>query len=149
LEKERLAVASDHAGFFIKEKIIEYLIRERYEVKDFGCFSAELPVDYPDYGHQLALAIAADKCDLGISVCGTGNGINMTVNKYQGMRSALCWNEEMSRLARAHNNANVCALPGRFISESEALLIVKTFLNTPFDGGRHIARVEKISLKRC
>ena len=144
MKKEKLAVVSDHAGFFIKEKIIEYLVNERYEIKDFGCFSAEPPVDYPDYGHRLARAVAAGEYDFGISVCGSGNGINMAANKHQGIRSALCWSEDISRLARAHNNANICALPGRFISESEALLIVKTFLNTPFDGGRHTPRVEKI-----
>ena len=148
MKKEKLAIVSDHAGFFHKEKIIEYLVKERYEVKDFGCFSAEPPVDYPDYGHQLAQAIAAGEYDLGISVCGTGNGINMVANKHHGIRGALCWNEEISRLARAHNDANICALPGRFISVSEALLIVKTFLNTPFDGGRHTPRIEKISLKQ-
>ena len=145
MKKEKLAVVSDHAGFFIKNKIVEYLEKEQYEIKDFGCYSAELPVDYPDYGHPFAQAIVAGEHDLGISVCGSGNGINMVANKHQGIRSALCWSEEISRLARAHNNANVCALPGRFISESEALLIVKTFLNTPFDGGRHALRVEKIS----
>ena len=147
MKKEKLIIASDHAGFFLKEKIIKYLVKEQYEVKDIGCFSAEPPVDYPDYGHPLAQMIAAGEYDFGISICGTGNGINMVANKHHGVRSALCWNEEISRLARAHNNANICALPGRFISESEAALIVKTFLNTPFDGGRHTPRVEKISLK--
>ena len=147
LKKEKIIIVSDHAGFFLKEKIIKYLTKEQYEVKDFGCFSAEQSVDYPDYAHPLAQAIVAGEYDFGISVCGTGNGINMAVNKHQGARGALCWNEEISRLARAHNDANVCALPGRFMSESEATLIVKTFLNTPFDGGRHTARVEKISLK--
>ena len=144
LKKEKLAVVSDHAGFFLKKKVLKYLVKEGYEVKDFGCFSAE-PVDYPDYGHPFAQAISEGKYDFGISVCGSGNGINMVANKHQGIRSALCWNEEISRLARAHNDANICALPGRFISESEALLIVKTFLNTSFDGGRHTIRVEKIS----
>jgi ribose 5-phosphate isomerase B len=147
LKKEKLAVVSDHAGFFIKEKVVEYLVKEQYTVKDFGCYSAKLPVDYPDYGHPFARAITAGEHNFGISVCGTGNGINMVANKHHGIRSALCWSEEISRLARAHNDANICALPGRFISESEALLIVKTFLNTPFDGGRHITRVEKISKK--
>ena len=146
MKKEKLAIVSDHAGFFLKEKILEYLIKEQYEVKDFGCFAAEPPVDYPDYGHPLARAVSAGEYHFGISICGTGNGINMVANKHQVIRSALCWSEEISRLARAHNNANICALPGRFISESEALLIVKTFLNKPFDGGRHTQRIEKISL---
>jgi len=147
LKKEKLAVVSDHAGFFIKEKIVEYLVKEQYDVEDFGCFSAEPSVDYPDYGHPFAEAVSTGKYDFGVSVCGTGNGINMVANKHKGIRSALCWSEEISRLARAHNDANICALSGRFVSESEALLIVKTFLNTPFDGGRHTFRVEKISIK--
>ncbi len=90
-------------------------------------------MDYPDYGHPFAKAVASGEFELGISICGTGNGINMTVNKHPGIRGALCWNEEISRLARAHNDANICALPGRFISESEAYLIVMTFLNTDFE----------------
>jgi ribose 5-phosphate isomerase B len=146
LKNNKIAIVSDHAGFILKEKLYKYLIDENYEVKDFGCFSEEV-VDYPDFGHPLAKAVASGEFDLGISICGTGNGINMVVNKHPGIRSALCWNEEISRLARAHNDANICALPGRFISESEALLIIKAFLNTDFEGGRHKRRVEKISLK--
>ncbi len=147
MKKNKIAIVSDHAGYILKEKLLKYLIDEKYEVKDFGCFSEEV-VDYPDFGHPLAEAVASGEFDLGISICGTGNGINMVVNKHPGIRSALCWNEEISRLARAHNDANICALPGRFISESEALLIVKAFLNTDFEGGRHKRRVEKISLKK-
>lgn len=147
LKRERLIIASDHAGFFLKEKIVKYLVKEGYIVNNLGCSSAEPPVDYPDYGHPLAVAVDAGEYHLGIAVCGTGNGINMTVNKHHGIRGALCWNEEMSRLARAHNDANICALPGRFVSESEALLIVKTFINTPFEEGRHVRRIEKIPLK--
>jgi ribose 5-phosphate isomerase B len=143
---KKIAVASDHAGFFLKGKIINYLKGEKFEIKDFGSSSAE-SVDYPDYAHPLANAVAKGEYDLGISICATGNGINMTVNKHQGIRGALCWNEEMSRLARAHNDANICALPGRFISESEALLIVKTFVSTDFDGGRHKRRIDKIPIK--
>ena len=147
MKKNKIAIVSDHAGYILKEKLLKYLIDERYEVKDFGCFSEEV-VDYPDFGHPLAEAVASGEFELGISICGTGNGINMVVNKHPEIRSALCWNEEISRLARAHNDANICALPGRFLSESEALLIVKTFLNTDFEGGRHKRRVEKISLKK-
>ena len=147
MKKEKIVIASDHAGFFLKEKVVKYLVKERYEVKDMGCFSDEPPVDYPDYGHPLAIAVATGEYDFGISICGTGNGINMTVNKHQGIRGALCWNEEISKFARAHNDANVCALPGRFINESEAFLIIKTFLNTSFEGGRHTPRIEKIPLK--
>ncbi len=146
LENKKIAITSDHAGFFLKQKVLAYLIKEKYEVKDFGCFSEEA-VDYPDFGHPLANAVSAGDFEYGISICGTGNGINMVVNKHPGIRSALCWNEEICRLARAHNNANILALPGWFISESEALLIIKTFLSTSFEGGRHARRVGKISLK--
>ena len=146
LEKKKLAIVSDHAGYYLKEKLLKYLIKEQFEVKDFGCYTDQI-VDYPDFGHPLAKAVSSGEFELGISICGTGNGINMVVNKHPGIRSALCWNEEISRLARAHNDANICALPGRFISESEAYLIVKTFLDTEFEGGRHRRRVDKISLK--
>jgi ribose 5-phosphate isomerase B len=144
---KKIAIASDHAGFFLKQKIQEYLRNEKIEVKDFGTSSAEA-VDYPDYAHPLANAVAEGEFELGISICATGNGINMTINKHQGIRGALCWNEEMSRLARAHNNANICAIPGRYVSESEAILIVKTFLSTPFDEGRHRKRIDKIPIKK-
>jgi ribose 5-phosphate isomerase B len=146
MKYKKIAIAADHAGFFLKEKIIRFLIDEKYEIKDFGTFFAE-NVDYPDYAHPLALAVASGDFDLGISICGTGNGMSMTVNKHQGIRAALCWNEEISKLARAHNDANICSLPGRFISESEALLIVKTFINTGFDGERHKRRINKIPLR--
>jgi ribose 5-phosphate isomerase B len=146
MEKKKIAIGSDHAGYILKEKLLTYLIKEKHDIKDFGCFSEE-SVDYADYGHPLANSVASGEYELGISICGTGNGINMTVNKHPGIRSALCWNEEISRLARAHNDANICALPGRFISESEAYLIINTFLNTPFEGGRHKVRIDKISLK--
>ena len=146
MKNKKIAIVSDHAGYYLKGKLLSYLIKESYDVKDFGCSSPET-VDYPDFGHPLANAISAGDYEFGISICGTGNGINMVVNKHPGIRSALCWNEEISRLARAHNDANICALPGRFISESEAYLIVKTFLNTSFEGGRHQKRIDKISLK--
>jgi ribose 5-phosphate isomerase B len=147
VEIKRIALTADHAGYFLKEKIKRYLMNEKYEIKDFGTFSDE-NVDYPDFAHPMAVAVSNGDFDIGISICATGNGINMTVNKHQGIRGALCWNEEMSRLSRAHNDANICALPGRYISESEALLIVKTFINTGFEGGRHIRRIEKIPLKK-
>ncbi len=143
---KKIAIVSDHAGYFLKGKILSFLIKEKYDVKDFGCFSEE-KVDYPDFGHSLAKAVSDGDYEFGISICGTGNGINMTVNKHPGIRGALCWNEEISRLARVHTDANICALPGRFISQSEAYLIVKTFLDTSFEGGRHKIRVDKISLK--
>ena len=143
---KKIAIAADHAGFYLKEKIITWMLNEKYEVKDFGS-SSEESVDYPDYAHPMAAAVAGEDFDLGISICATGNGINMTVNKHQGIRGALCWNEEIARLARAHNDANICALAGRFITESEALLIVKTFLETEFEFGRHKRRIDKIPLK--
>ncbi len=146
MKNRKVAIVSDHAGYYLKEKLLSYLIKEKYSVKDFGCSSPEA-VDYPDYGHPLANAISAGEYDLGISICGTGNGINMVVNKHPGVRGALCWNEEISRLARAHNDANICAIPGRFVTESEAYLIVRTFLTTDFEEGRHRVRIDKISLK--
>ncbi len=145
--ERKIALASDHAGYRLKEKIKRYLIDNGYNVKDFGCFSEE-STDYPDFAHPAARAVESGEYEIGFTVCGSGNGINMTANKYQGIRSALCWNEEISRLARAHNDANICALPGRFINEAEALLIVNTFLKTGFEGGRHKRRIEKIPLKR-
>jgi ribose 5-phosphate isomerase B len=146
VKNKKIAIAADHAGYFLKERIKKYLISEKYEIKDFGSFSDEI-VDYPDYAHTLAVAVGNGDFDLGISICATGNGINMTVNKHQGVRGALCWNEEISKLARAHNDANLCAIPGRYISEPEALLIVKTFITTGFDGGRHKRRIDKIPVK--
>lgn len=143
---EKIIVASDHAGFRLKEKVIRWLVMNRYEVKDIGCFSED-SVDYPDYAHPLSAAIEAGDFKYGITICGSGNGISMAANKHQGIRSAVCWNEEIGRLARAHNDANVCALPGRFLTEAEAYIIVKTFLTTPFDGGRHKRRIDKIPLK--
>lgn len=143
MENIKIAIASDHGGYYLKVKLLDYLIKEKYDVKDLGSFSPEA-VDYPDFGHPLAEAVASGEFRMGISICGTGNGINMVVNKHAGIRGALCWNEEISRLSRAHNDANILSLPGRFISESEAYLITKTFLTTPFDGGRHLIRIEKI-----
>ena len=146
-KKERkVAIVSDHAGYYLKEKLIKFLQKMNIRYEDLGSFHYEEKDDYPDFGHPLAEAISGEEFDLGISICGTGNGINMTVNKHQGIRSALCWNEDISRLARAHNDANICALPARFINESEAYLIVKTFLETEFEGGRHKRRIDKIPL---
>ena len=146
LENKKIAIVSDHAGYYLKEKLLSYLIKEKYDVKDLGCSAGET-VDYPDFGHPLANAVAAGEFEFGISICGTGNGINMVVNKHPGIRAAICWNEQISRLSRAHNDANILTLPGRFITESEAYLIVRTFLTTSFEGGRHARRIEKISLK--
>lgn len=146
MKNKKIAITSDHAGYHLKEKLLGYLIKEKYDVRDFGASSND-SVDYPDLGHPLAKAVAAGDYEFGISICGTGNGINMVVNKHPGIRAALCWNEEVGRLSRAHNDANVLTLPGWFVTESEAILIVKTFLTTSFEGGRHSRRIEKISLK--
>ena len=147
MSKLKIAIASDHAGFKLKEDLIEHLKKRKFSVKDFGTYSDE-SVDYPDYGHILAEALLKKEYDFGISLCGSGNGINMTVNKYQGIRSALCWNTKIAQLARGHNDANVCALPARFISREEAKDIVDTFLNAEFEGGRHKIRVGKIPVSK-
>lgn len=143
---EKIIIASDHAGFRLKEKLVSWLISSRYEVRDIGCFS-ENSVDYPDYAHPLATAVEKGDYNYGITICGSGNGINMACNKHQKIRSAVCWNDEISRLARSHNDANVCALPGRFLTEAEAIHIVKIFLTTSFEGGRHKRRIDKIPIK--
>ena len=143
---EKIIIASDHAGFRLKEKLVRWLISSRYEVRDIGCFSED-SVDYPDYAHPLATAVEKGDYDYGITICGSGNGINMACNKHQKIRSAVCWNDEISRLARSHNDANVCALPGRFLTEAEAIHIVKIFLTTSFEGGRHKRRIDKIPIK--
>ncbi len=142
---KKIALASDHAGFKLKEIIILYLHSEHYNVVDFGC-SSDQSCDYPDYAHPLAYAVENDHEMIGIVCCGSGNGINMTVNKHQGIRSAICWNREVAELARSHNDANVCSLPARFISHIEALEIIKIFLHTDFDAGRHLRRIQKIPL---
>jgi len=147
VESRKVAIVSDHAGYQLKEKIIRFLLKQNIDIKDLGSFKYEETDDYPEFGHILARGVSDGEYELGISICGTGNGINMTANKHQGIRSAICWNEEIARLARAHNDANICALPARFINESEAMLIVRAFLETEFDGGRHERRIEKIPIK--
>lgn len=140
-----IPIGADHAGFQLKEQVSQYLQDLGYEVKDFGCFS-EQSIDYPDYAHPVAELIEANPGMRGILICGSGNGINMTANKHSGIRSALCWKREIAELARLHNNANVLALPARFISVEEAKEMVEAFLTTEFEGGRHQKRVEKIAL---
>jgi len=146
LNELKIAISSDHAGYELKQNLIKRLQDQLAEIKDFGCFSAE-SCDYPDFAHPMAAAVENENFDLGIAICGSGNGVNMTVNKHQGIRSALCWKKEIAALARQHNNANVIALPARFVSEDEAYEMVITFLTTDFDGGRHQARIDKIPLK--
>lgn len=139
-----IPIGADHAGFILKGKIINFLETHGYQVKDFGCFSEE-SIDYPDYAHPVAEMVEQNAGMLGILICGSGNGINMTANKHKGIRSALCWNDEIAALARQHNDANIVALPARFISDEVALDIVKIFLGTEFEGGRHQKRIDKIS----
>lgn len=143
----RIAICNDHAGYELKTKIVEYLEGGgAKKIKDFGCFSTE-SCDYPDFAHPMAAAVDKGDFDFGISICGTGNGISMTVNKHQSIRAALCWNGEIAALARSHNDANVLSLPARFISETDALNIVDVFFMTHFEGGRHQQRIDKIPLK--
>lgn len=139
----RIPIGADHAGFKLKEVIIAHLHEKGYETDDCGCYSEE-SIDYPDFGHAVASKVEQDPGILGILICGSGNGINMTANKHQGIRSALCWKPEIAQLAREHNNANIIALPARFITEAEAIEMVDVFLNTDFEGGRHERRVNKI-----
>lgn len=141
-----IAMASDHAGYETKMALIPYLQSKGYEIMDFGCFSTE-SCDYPDFAHPMAEAVEAERADFGISLCGSGNGINMVANKHQQIRSALCWTPEIASLAKQHNNANVCAIPARFVSKEEAVSIVNAFLSADFEGGRHIPRIEKIPVK--
>ena len=139
----RIALASDHAGYNLKLKVIDHLKKQGAEIKDFGCYSTE-SCDYPDFAHPMASAVENGDFDFGITICSTGNGICMTANKHQGIRAALCWDEPIARLARQHNNANVLGLPANFISEELALKMVEIFFSTEFEGGRHERRVNKI-----
>lgn len=143
LMKPQIVIACDHAGFDTKVELIKYLESIGYELIDLGTNSTE-SVDYPDYGHKLGENIESGKYKMGISLCGSGNGINMVVNKHRGVRAALCWSVEISELARKHNDANVCSIPARFVDINESLEIVKVFLNTKFEGGRHERRKNKI-----
>ena len=142
--KELIAVGSDHAGYQYKTSIVRWLKENGYEVFDAGTDS-EASTDYPDHIHPVADAVEDGEAKLGIILCGSGNGAAMTANKHQGIRAALCWNTELASLARQHNDANILAIPGRFVEEALALDMVKVFLNTPFEGGRHQRRVDKIS----
>ncbi len=141
-----IAICSDHAGFELKSIIEGYLEADNKEYKDFGANGPE-SCDYPDFAHPCAQAVESGECYPGIAMCGSGNGIAMTLNKHQGIRAALCWTPELARLARQHNDANVLVLPARFITPVEALAIVDAFLETPFEGGRHQRRIDKIPVK--
>jgi ribose 5-phosphate isomerase B len=141
-----VALASDHAGWERKKTVIEHLKKRGIEFKDFGAFSDQ-STDYADWAHPMAIAVEKGEFTYGISLCGSGNGINMTVNKHQGIRSALCWIPEIAALAIQHNNANVLALPARFITDQQAIEIVDAFLDSKFEGGRHLTRINKIPIK--
>lgn len=141
----RIAVGSDHAGFKYKEKIADALEKSGYVINDFGCFSEE-SADYPDFAHPVASAVEDGNTMIGVLVCGSGNGVCMTANKHPQVRAALCWNIEIARLARLHNDANIVCIPARYIEVQTAIDIVQTFIETAFEGGRHQKRVNKIPI---
>ena len=141
----KIAIGSDHAGFELKAKLLEYLISKNVEVVDKGTYSLDR-ADYPDYGHAVATAVLDHSVQWGILMCGSGNGIAMSANKHAGIRAALCWNDEITSLARLHNDANILVLPARYISIELAYKCIDTFLNTAFEGGRHQSRIEKIDI---
>ena len=138
-----IGLCSDHAGFELKEQVKAWLESKGLSYQDFGTHSTD-SCDYPDYAHPMAQAVEAGNVYPGIAICGTGNGIGMTLNKHQGIRAALCWNAEIAQLARAHNDANVLVMPGRFISWDEAKKVLEVFFATEFEGGRHQRRIDKI-----
>lgn len=140
----KLAIACDHAAYDLKESLKKYLKDKGHELVDFGCNSSD-SVDYPDFAHPLAESVVNQEVNYGILMCGSGQGMSMSANKHKDVRSALCWTEEIAKLAREHNNANVLTLPARFIDEAKAKAIVDEFLQTEFEGGRHERRVDKIN----
>lgn len=146
MDIKTIGICSDHAGYELKSIIEGYLESKGLKYKDFGT-NSEASCDYPDFAHPCALAVENGECYPGIAMCGSGNGIAMTLNKHQGIRAALCWNTELASLARRHNDANVLVLPARFIAPEVALAIVDTFLTTDFEGGRHQRRIDKIAVK--
>lgn len=143
----RIGMASDHAGYELKEALKGYLTDKGFEIEDFGTDSTE-SMDYPDTAHPLADAVESGSLAFGIAMCGSGNGISMTLNKHQGIRAALSWTPEIAALAKQHNNANILSLPARFISENLAKEIVDAYINAEFEGGRHQRRIDKIACKK-
>ena len=139
----KVAFASDHAGYELKQYLIGIMKERGYEVEDFGTHSTD-SCDYPDFAHPAAKAVESGECDFGIAMCGSGNGIQMTLNKHQGIRAALCWLPELASLARQHNNANILVLPARFISRDEAVKILDAYLAAEFEGGRHQRRIDQL-----
>ena len=142
----KIGVAGDHAGYEYKNRIAELLTKKGYDVADYGTYS-DVSCDYPDYAHALAEAVQKKEVDLGIALCGTGNGMAITLNKHKGVRAGLAWNSEIGRLVKAHNDANVLVLPARFISYQIATRIVNTWLSTPVEEGRHQRRRDKIDIQ--
>ena len=140
----KISIGNDHAGPDYKKAIVTFLEQKGYEIFNHGTNTFD-SVDYPDFGHPVAIDVESGKADFGIVICGSGNGINMTVNKHQGIRSALCWTKEIAALARQHNDANIISIPARFTSIQQAVEMVETFLGTNFEGGRHATRVNKIA----
>jgi ribose 5-phosphate isomerase B len=140
----KVAIGADHAGFEYKEKLKKWLQENGYEVKDFGTYSSE-SADYPDFAHPVADAVESKQFTMGVLVCGSANGVAITANKHQGIRAAICWNEELAGLARQHNNANIVCIPARYIDVDTAVKITDRFLHEEFEGGRHERRVSKIS----
>lgn len=141
---DKIAIGADHAGFEYKELLKKWLEKSGYPIKDFGTFSVE-SVDYPDFAHPVAEAIEKKEFTLGLLICGSANGVAMTANKHQGVRAAICWNEEVAEIVRHHNNANVVCIPARFVTYELAEKILDRFLHSSFEGGRHERRVDKIS----
>lgn len=145
LKGKILALASDHAGYPRKQAIMKFFDAQKIAYKDLGCYSEE-SVDYPVYAHKIAEAIEKGEFEMGITFCGSGQGISIAANKHQGIRSGVCWNPEIATLARQHNNANICAIPGRFVTDEEAVAIVEAFLSADFEGGRHARRIDQIPI---
>ena len=140
----KISIGNDHAGPEYKKAIVDFLKQKGHEIVNHGTDTFD-SVDYPDFGHPVAIDVETGKADFGIVICGSGNGINMTVNKHQEIRAALCWDKEIAYLARQHNDANIISIPARFTSIQQAVEMVDTFLNTNFEGGRHANRVNKIA----
>jgi ribose 5-phosphate isomerase B len=145
MEERVIALASDHAGYARKQALMVWFREHGIRFADLGCYSDE-SCDYPEYAHAIARAVSKGEFSLGVTFCGTGQGISITANKHQKIRSALCWNPVIARLAREHNDANICAIPGRFVTDEEAVAIVESFLNARFEGGRHQHRIDQIPL---
>lgn len=143
MNMKKIGIACDHAGYQLKEYIVGWLGAKGYEVFDFGCNSEE-SCDYPDYAHPLAEAVEQGEVECGVAMCGSGNGINITLNKHRGVRAALCWLPEIASLAKQHNDANVCVLPARFIDHDQAVAILTAYFEARFEGGRHQRRIDKI-----